>query len=59
LLACTFVVMAAINATLYAVFAGAARQLLSSASAQRRFNLFGGSLLSAAGIWALLAKRPA
>lgn len=59
LLASTFVVMAAINAALYAIFAGAARQLLSSVSAQRRFNLFGGSLLSAAGIWALLAKRPA
>ena len=58
-LAATFVAMAALNATLYAVFAGSARRLLSSPRAQRRFNLAGGSLLSAAGVWALLARRPA
>ncbi|MBP6776363.1 MAG: LysE family translocator [Piscinibacter sp.] len=58
ILGATFVVMATINATLYAVFAGAARRLLSSAGAQRRFNLSGGALLSAAGVWALLARRP-
>jgi threonine/homoserine/homoserine lactone efflux protein len=58
-LAATFVAMATLNATLYAVFAGAARQVLASPRAQRRFNLAGGSLLSAAGVWALLAKRPA
>ena len=58
-LALTFVAMAALNATLYAVFAGSARRLLASPRAQRRFNLAGGSLLSAAGIWALLARRPA
>lgn len=57
-LAVTFVAMAALNATLYAVFAGSARRLLSSPHAQRRFNLTGGSLLSAAGIWALMARRP-
>ena len=34
-------------------------RLLASPRAQRRFNLAGGSLLSAAGIWALLARRPA
>lgn len=59
LLATTFVVMATINASLYAAFAGAARQVLASAKAQRRFNLAGGSLLSAAGIWALFARRAA
>ncbi len=59
LLAATFVVMATVNATLYAVFAGSARKLLSSPRAQRRFNLAGGSLLCVAGIWALLARRPA
>ena len=53
----TFVVMATLNATLYAVFAGSARRLLASPRAQRRFNFAGGSLLSAAGVWALLAKR--
>ena len=56
-LAATFVVMATLNATLYAVFAVSARKLLSSSRAQRRFNLAGGSLLSAAGVWALLARR--
>jgi len=59
ILAITFVAMATLNATLYAVFAGSARRLLASPRAQRRFNLAGGSLLSAAGVWALLARRPA
>jgi threonine/homoserine/homoserine lactone efflux protein len=59
ILALTFVVLAAANATLYAVFAASASALLASAKAQRRFNLAGGSLLSAAGIWALAAKRSA
>lgn len=57
ILAATFVLLATLNATLYAVFAGSARKLLSSPRAQRHFNLAGGSLLSAAGVWALLAKR--
>jgi threonine/homoserine/homoserine lactone efflux protein len=56
-LAVTFVTMAAINAGLYAAFAASARRLLASPKARRRFNLAGGSLLSAAGIWALLAVR--
>ena len=58
-LAVTFVVMAAINAALYAVFAATARRLLTSPRAQRRFNIAGGSLLTAAGVWGLLAKRSA
>jgi threonine/homoserine/homoserine lactone efflux protein len=58
ILATTFVVMAACNATLYAVFAGAASRLLTSPKAQRRFNFSGGSLLTAAGVWALMARRP-
>lgn len=57
-LSITFVVLATINASLYAVFAASARKLLASAQAQRRFNLSGGALLSVAGVWALLAKRP-
>ena len=57
-LATTFVVLATLNATLYAVFAGSARKALSSSRAQRRLNLAGGSLLSAAGVWALLSQRP-
>lgn len=59
ILALTFVAMAAFNATLYAVFAGSASKLLASPRAQRRFNIAGGSLLSMAGVWALMAKRPA
>jgi len=59
ILAVTFVLMAIVNATLYAVFAATAHRMLSSPRAQRGFNLAGGSLLVAAGIWALLARRPA
>jgi threonine/homoserine/homoserine lactone efflux protein len=58
-LAVTFVAMATINATLYAVFAASVRRLLSLPQVQRRFNIAGGSLLSAAGLWALLSRRPA
>jgi len=57
--AVTFVVLAAINAGMYAVFAASARRLLASARAQRRFNRVGGCLLAGAGVWALLARRTA
>lgn len=57
MLSTTFVACAGINATAYAVFAGSARRLLASPRAQRGFNLGGGALLSAAGVWALLARR--
>lgn len=57
-LAATFVALATLNATLYAIFAESARRLLAPPRAQRGFNLAGGLLLSTAGIWALLAKRP-
>jgi threonine/homoserine/homoserine lactone efflux protein len=57
ILAATFVCMAIINATLYAVFAAKTRRLLVSPRAQRGFNAVGGSLLCAAGVWALLARR--
>jgi threonine/homoserine/homoserine lactone efflux protein len=53
----TFVAMATLNAGLYALFAASARTLLVSPKAQRRFNLSGGLLLSAAGLWALTARR--
>lgn len=59
LLSVTFVVLATLNAGLYALFAGAARRLLASPRAQARFNLAGGALLGGAGVWALLARRPA
>lgn len=56
-LAATFVALATLNATLYALFANQARRLLATPRAQRRFNLAGGSLLSAAGVWALTARH--
>lgn len=59
ILAATFVTLATLNAGLYAVFAGAARKLLASPRARRRFHIAGGSLLSTAGVWALLARRAA
>lgn len=58
-LSATFVALAALNAGVYAIFASTARRMLASPRAQSRFNLVGGSLISAAGVWALLAKRPA
>ena len=57
LLAVTFVALASLNATLYAIFAGKAQQALSSPKTQRLFNICGGSLLSAAGVLALAAER--
>jgi threonine/homoserine/homoserine lactone efflux protein len=56
-LAVTFVSLAIVNATLYTVFAGYAATLLASSRARRCFNVGGGSLLSAAGIWTVLARR--
>jgi hypothetical protein len=50
----TCVVLATVNAALYATFADRARRLFLSAPARRRFNVLGGSLLSGAGIWVLL-----
>jgi threonine/homoserine/homoserine lactone efflux protein len=57
ILSVTFVALATLNATLYAVFATSARRLLSSPRAQRTFNLGGGSLLAIAGGWALTARQ--
>lgn len=59
LLSTTFIALATLNATLYTVFASFARQLLFSSKLQRRFNFTAGAFLSSAGVWALLAKRPA
>ena len=57
ILSATFVTCAGLNAAAYALFAGQARRLLASPRAQRGFNPGGGALLSAAGVWALLARR--
>jgi threonine/homoserine/homoserine lactone efflux protein len=59
ILAASFVALAILNATCYAVFASAAHRMLAAPHLQRRFNIAGGALLSAAGVWALLARRPA
>ena len=56
-LAITFVALATLNATLYAIFASKARQVLSSEKIHRIFNVSGGSLLFAAGLWALTANE--
>ena len=56
-LAITFVALATLNASLYAVFAASARKFLSTPRALRGFNVTGGSLLTAAGVWALFARR--
>lgn len=58
-LAGTFIILAMLNSTCYTLFAGSARRVLASPRAQRAFNLAGGSLLTSAGVWALLARRTA
>ncbi|MFC6633006.1 LysE family translocator [Microbulbifer taiwanensis] len=58
LLGMTFVLLAGLNTALYSLFAASARGALGSPRALRRFNLAGGSLMSLAGIWTLLARRP-
>ncbi|MGE0800990.1 MAG: LysE family translocator [Lautropia sp.] len=59
LLSVTFVVLATLSAGLYALFASQARRLLATPRARRRFESGGGALLVGAGVWALLARRPA
>ena len=56
ILSITFVVLATVNAAAYATFAGTATRVLHSERAQHRFNLTGGFLLTAAGLWALTAR---
>jgi len=57
ILGVTFVVLATIGASSYALFATSVRRLLATPRAQRTYSLFGGGLLCAAGIWALGARR--
>ncbi len=56
-LAISFVILAAVNTAMYSVFASSARKALTSPLAGRCLHLTGGSLLTAAGIWALFARR--
>jgi len=57
ILGVTFVVLATIGATSYALFAASIRRWLASARAQRAYSMVGGGLLLGAGVWALGAKR--
>ncbi len=57
ILGVTFVVLATIGATSYALFAASIRRFLASPRAQKAYSLLGGGLLCGAGVWALSAKR--
>jgi threonine/homoserine/homoserine lactone efflux protein len=57
ILGVTFVVLATLGATSYALFASSLRKFLATPRAQKTYGLFGGGLLCAAGIWALGARR--
>ena len=59
ILGLTFVVLATIGATSYALFASSIRRFLASPGAQKAYGWFGGGLLCGAGIWALTARRVA
>ena len=57
MLALTFIVLGVFNSTFYAAFGASTRVFLSSPRARRGFNIVGGSLLSASGVYAILARR--
>lgn len=57
ILGVTFVALAAVGATIYALFASTIRRFLHSPRAQAIYGYTGGSLLCGAGLWALGAKR--
>lgn len=57
ILGITFVVLATIGATSYALFAASIRRFLAAPRAQKAYSLVGGGLLCGAGIWAFSAKR--
>jgi threonine/homoserine/homoserine lactone efflux protein len=57
ILGVTFVVLATIAATSYALFATSIRRFLASPRAQKAYSYIGGGLLCGAGVWALTAKR--
>ena len=53
----TFLLLASINATLYAVFAGHLRDTMQNAKVRRWFNRCGGSVLIGAGIFTAAIQR--
>jgi len=56
-LGATFLFFAALNATLYALFAGQLRDTMQSAKARRWFNRCGGSALIGAGVFTATLHR--
>jgi len=59
LLAVTFIALGIANATVYSLFASSCRKILSRPGPRQGFNILGGSLLTAAGAYELLARKPA
>jgi threonine/homoserine/homoserine lactone efflux protein len=57
LLGGTFLVLAAINATVYAIFAGRLSDQMRNEKTRKLFNLGGGSALIGAGIFTVCTKR--
>jgi threonine/homoserine/homoserine lactone efflux protein len=57
ILGVTFVVMAMIGGTTYALFASSIRRFLASPGTQKVYGYGGGGLLGGAGVWALTARR--
>ena len=57
ILGVSFVVLATIGATSYALFAASIRRFLASPRAQKAYSYTGGGLLCGAGVWALTARR--
>jgi len=57
-LASTFVALATLSTFLYAQFATTARRFIASDHMLKRFKLTGGTMLSVAGLWALLSRQP-
>ncbi|MFZ0614082.1 MAG: LysE family translocator [Desulfobacterales bacterium] len=55
----TFLILAALNSTLYGLFAGRLRDILQKKTAHRWFNRCGGSALIGAGIFTAVAKQSA
>ncbi len=53
----TFLVLASLNATIYALFAGQLRERVQSPEARRWFNRFGGTALIGAGLLTATVRR--
>jgi len=57
ILGATVLLLAAINATLYAVFAGHLRETAQNPRTRRWFNRYGGSALIGAGVFTAAIQR--